>query len=117
MSHRNHHTRSQSEVLGTRPEVLRSKSTTDKYSLDLPEDRHSPLPRIQMPGSSTHPEAVSLSPDASSPDFTVPQPLVLGTLMTKVSPKKQKKIIVKLDPDLGQILYESKKNRISKSTH
>lgn len=105
------HERSQSEAFDTRPAVLRSKSTTDKYNLD--NDRLAPIrPLTQMTSSSTQAEAVLLSPDILSPDFTAPPILVLGTPMTKVSPKKQKKIVVKLDPDLGQISYESKKNRI-----
>ncbi|EPQ50824.1 PLC-like phosphodiesterase [Gloeophyllum trabeum ATCC 11539] len=45
-------------------------------------------------------------------DITVPPLLQQGTPMTKVSAKKQKRVILRLDPDQGQILYETKKQRI-----
>ena len=45
-------------------------------------------------------------------DVRVPQLLQQGTLMTKVSALKYKKCIFRLDPDAGQIIWESKKHRI-----
>ncbi|KAG2339382.1 PLC-like phosphodiesterase [Suillus weaverae] len=45
-------------------------------------------------------------------DGTVPLLLREGVQMTKVSPGKQKSYIFKLDPDQGQIIWQSKKLRI-----
>ena len=46
-------------------------------------------------------------------DGTIPEELLKGTLMLKVSAKKQKRYVFKLDPDQGQISWQSKKERIS----
>lgn len=46
-------------------------------------------------------------------DVTVPQLLQQGTPMTKVSSKKHTRAVFRLDPDLGQIIWESKQHRIS----
>ncbi|KAA1474582.1 1-phosphatidylinositol-4,5-bisphosphate phosphodiesterase 1 [Dentipellis sp. KUC8613] len=56
------------------------------------------------------PEAVAQK--ASIVDFTVPQLLQQGTPMIKVSAKKQKRVVFRLDPDQGQIIWETKKHRI-----
>ncbi|THH29346.1 hypothetical protein EUX98_g4856 [Antrodiella citrinella] len=45
-------------------------------------------------------------------EFTVPPLLQQGVPMMKVSPKKQKRYIFRLDPDQGHIVWESKKLRI-----
>jgi phosphatidylinositol phospholipase C delta len=45
-------------------------------------------------------------------DVTVPQLLQQGTPMTKVSAKERKRAVFRLDPDIGQIIWESKKHRI-----
>lgn len=106
------HARSRSEVVDTRPDVARSRSAPGKYSLDLYR------PSLTSPNmsqcSTPHNELESPQQAHSKTlDFTVPPLLSLGTPLTKVSAKKQKKVIVKLDPDLGQIVYEGKKPRIS----
>ena len=41
--------------------------------------------------------------------FAVPEQLLKGTMMTKVSEKKQKRVLFQLDPDAGCILYKSRK--------
>lgn len=46
-------------------------------------------------------------------DIRVPLLLQQGTPMTKVSLKKHKKFVFRLDADLGQIVWESKKTKIS----
>jgi hypothetical protein len=51
----------------------------------------------------------------SAADVTVPAVLQSGTPMIKVSGRKQKNVVVRLDPDQGQIIWESKKHRISAS--
>ncbi|KAI0366571.1 PLC-like phosphodiesterase [Pilatotrama ljubarskyi] len=48
---------------------------------------------------------------SSSADATVPQLLQSGVPMLKVSAKKQKRYIFRLDPDQGQIIWQSKKLR------
>ncbi|KAI0672187.1 1-phosphatidylinositol-4,5-bisphosphate phosphodiesterase 1 [Trametes maxima] len=56
------------------------------------------------------PVAPVAQPSAST-DATVPQLLQQGVPMLKVSAKKQKRYIFRLDPDQGQIIWESKKLR------
>lgn len=46
-------------------------------------------------------------------EVEVPQSLQEGTWMTKVSGKKQKKMFLRLDPDMGHIIWHSKQPRIS----
>ena len=46
-------------------------------------------------------------------DVKVPLILQEGTPMTKVSAKKQKTVILRIDPDEGYILWESKKSGVS----
>jgi hypothetical protein len=61
-------------------------------------------------------EDISLDiPVAQGIDITVPELLQRGTPMIKVSGRKQKKVVFRLDPDLGQIIWESRKHRISTS--
>lgn len=58
-------------------------------------------------------------PEPSSPaigNIRVPQLLQLGTPMTKVSAKKHKKFVFRLDADLGQLVWESKKHKIGASS-
>ncbi|KAI9509539.1 PLC-like phosphodiesterase [Russula earlei] len=50
--------------------------------------------------------------DESIPDVVVPRLLQRGTHMIKVSGKKQKNVLFRLDPDQGQIIWESKRHRI-----
>jgi hypothetical protein len=64
----------------------------------------------------TAPVAVEPADEPSSiADVSVPQLLQQGTPMTKVSNKKRKKVVFRLDPDQGQIVWESKSRRISTS--
>ncbi|KZT08084.1 1-phosphatidylinositol-4,5-bisphosphate phosphodiesterase 1 [Laetiporus sulphureus 93-53] len=56
--------------------------------------------------------ASPVAQDSSMLDVVVPQLLQQGVPMLKVSAKKQKRYIFKLDPDQGQIVWESKKHRI-----
>jgi phosphatidylinositol phospholipase C, delta len=51
---------------------------------------------------------------ADSVDVTVPYPLRVGIPMTKISTKSQKDYTFQLDAEQGQILWVSKKLRISK---
>ncbi|RDX52458.1 1-phosphatidylinositol-4,5-bisphosphate phosphodiesterase 1 [Lentinus brumalis] len=56
-------------------------------------------------------QAAQVAQTASSTDATIPQLLQQGVPMLKVSAKKQKRYIFRLDPDQGQIIWESKKLR------
>jgi phosphatidylinositol phospholipase C, delta len=68
-------------------------------------------------------EALVLSPKPPQPPFVprkssmadvvVPQILQKGVPMTKVSATRQKTFVFQLDPDQGQIVWESKKRKIS----
>jgi phosphatidylinositol phospholipase C delta len=62
------------------------------------------------------PEEVTRPEPGMSPhEVQVPQLLQEGTWMTKVSGKKQKKMFLRLDPDIGHIVWHSKQPRISAS--
>jgi phosphatidylinositol phospholipase C delta len=101
------HVRSASLSSTTRPPLHHTTSAPVRKSMDrlssVAEASHGPDSNI-----------LATSPtSASFPDITVPMLLQQGTPMTKISNKKKKKIIFKLDPDLGQISWESKQRRIS----
>lgn len=70
-----------------------------------------------LPDTTTRSDAtppIQRIPEKSSmADGTVPLLLREGVHMTKISPGKQKSYIFKLDPDQGQIIWQSKKLRIS----
>jgi len=53
------------------------------------------------------------SSDTSSDEVKVPVLLLHGTPLLKVSAKKIQTRVFKLDPDQGQILWESKKSGVS----
>jgi hypothetical protein len=59
--------------------------------------------------------SIPVACSASMADVTVPAVLQMGTPMIKVSGGKQKNVVFRLDPDQGQIIWESKKHRISTS--
>jgi hypothetical protein len=60
-------------------------------------------------------QGIPVAHSASMADVTVPAVLRMGTPMIKVSGGKHKKVVFRLDPDQGQIIWESKKHRISTS--
>ncbi|KAG2142733.1 1-phosphatidylinositol-4,5-bisphosphate phosphodiesterase 1 [Suillus bovinus] len=68
-----------------------------------------------LPGTTNSdiaPPAQRIAEKSPMADGTVPLLLREGVQMTKISPGKQKSYIFKLDPDQGQIIWESKKLRI-----
>ena len=107
--------------------------TTDYLSgapLSLPPESLSALD-VPLASLSAPPSLMSLPPLSPVPDddiaipvahgvpmadVTVPAVLQRGTPMIKVSGKKQKNVVFRLDPDRGQIIWESKKHRISTSS-
>jgi phosphatidylinositol phospholipase C delta len=104
-----------------------SRAFSTGSSTTRPQLVHTRSPEsINMP--SKFPHAQPTSPDAQSPkpsqpqlvprrpsmaDVVVPQLLQKGVPMTKVSASRQKTYVFQLDPDQGQILWESKKTKIS----
>jgi len=87
------------------------------------QEHTSPIPSSQPMPSLTIPTAVAseddsertlLRPSVSTSNVTVPQLLRRGTPMTKVSSKKHKTFVFRLEVDLGQIIWESKQQKISK---
>ena len=134
---RKSHRRAQSEVLPTRPRVHHAHSpsavaetASDSPSIDSLSVLPTPLSRMaslpespsleqpQQPEShllqAEYHEVVSpVAQPSSGADATVPPILQQGIPMLKVSAKKQKRYVFKLDPDQGQIVWESKKFRFS----
>ncbi|KAG0700932.1 PLC-like phosphodiesterase [Suillus ampliporus] len=70
------------------------------------------VPNLPGTSSSTVPPTQRIAEKLSMTDGAVPLLLREGVQMTKVSPGKQKSYIFKLDPDQGQIIWQSKKLRI-----
>lgn len=117
--------RSQSKSSGS-PDVKRSTSV-GKITKSEPQSLPHLLPDSDMSSqqellsTSASPvlvqEEQSLTPDSTSEtgmgDVTVPRLLQQGTPMIKVSAKERKRAVFRLDPDIGQIIWESKKHRIS----
>ena len=100
------------------PESIISLSALDVPLASFP----APSPLMSLPSLSPvadhdHDIAHDIPVAHSAPmaDVTVPALLQIGTLMIKVSGGKQKKVVFRLDPDQGQIIWESKKHRISTS--
>lgn len=92
-----------------------------KWKLQTLKDRSKLLspkqPSAQLPPPNLTEDApplrdvVDTSPAVG--DIRVPLLLQQGTPMTKVSLKKHKKFVFRLDADLGQIVWESKQHKIS----
>ena len=72
-----------------------------------------PSPTIAV-ASADDSETKLLRSSASTSNVTVPQLLRRGTPMTKVSSNKRKTFVFRLEVDLGQIIWESKQQKISK---
>ncbi|KAH9474534.1 1-phosphatidylinositol 4,5-bisphosphate phosphodiesterase 1 [Psilocybe cubensis] len=112
-----------------------SRSLTDVTTVESPisprarstprskSKRFSAQPRLQtLPslseGTSVDHVTSPASAEAVEPtspiigNVRVPQLLQLGTPMTKVSLKRHQKFVFRLDADLGQIVWESKKHKI-----
>ena len=54
---------------------------------------------------------------STAADITIPASLQFGVALVKVSAKKQKRYFFRIDPDDGQIIWHSKKLRISKYSY
>ena len=124
--------RSGSEVHSSRP-IVHHSSTMPAQSIQ-PDQRRRSFSSTSSPGQpsslpskastfqeSAYERALDTDDEESSVvaqesdalDGTIPKDLLEGTLMLKVSAKKQKRYVFKLDPDQGQIIWQSKKLRIS----
>ncbi|VDB86429.1 unnamed protein product [Peniophora sp. CBMAI 1063] len=62
-----------------------------------------------LPGDTPNP---SITPSSIPADPVVPALLQAGTPLTKVSGKKQQRIVFRLDPDQGHVVWETKKTHI-----
>ena len=91
-----------------------SRSHSAPVAPSLSQSRVSPT--IAMSDNASRKSATeSHDTFAVTHDVDVPVDLQTGITMTKVSAKESKKVTVRLDPDLGQIYYQSRRARISES--
>ncbi|KAJ7050569.1 PLC-like phosphodiesterase [Mycena amicta] len=59
------------------------------------------------------PATTMAAPSVAPPsEPTIPLLLIKGTRLTKINEKSQKKVIFRIDPEAGAILYESRKNGV-----
>lgn len=128
---RRSHRRAQSESLPTRPRVNHAPADSEGTPVDVDLPSHNPssphlrprpltrmasLPESPISEQQQQQQAQQAAPvaqPAASTDATIPQLLQQGVPMLKVSAKKQKRYMFRLDPDQGQIIWESKKLRFS----
>lgn len=99
------------------PPLSNSRSTSGTVSNSSAEQSTASLqaavPNLPHTTSSDAASPIQrITKKSSMADGTVPLLLREGVHMTKVSPGKQKSYIFKLDPDQGQIIWQSKKLRI-----
>ena len=73
-------------------------------------------PTLAMSDSASHKSSAESNATITvTHDVHVPIDLQTGVTMIKVSAKENKKVTVRIDPDLGQIFYQSRRARISES--
>lgn len=100
----------------TRPNVVHTNSAPETIN-GSEREKIQPIKPLedQIPPVSTQlPSRLKLTPKRSSmADVAVPELLQQGVPMLKVSAKRQKSFVFRIDPDQGQILWESKKSKIS----
>ena len=104
--------RSHSLQLSRPPSLARSLSAPDAANL-----RQSSIsPTLSMSDSDSHSSASdSTSTLLQDVHFPIALDLQTGITLTKVSAKESKKVTVRIDADLGQIFYQSRRTRISES--
>ncbi|PPQ68017.1 hypothetical protein CVT24_002926 [Panaeolus cyanescens] len=96
----------------------RSESTVVPATVSGSADRPHGTEDVAQPSSPTHHQSPSklAVPPRNLPrrlsSVHIPESLQTGTIMTKVSMKKQKAFLFRLDAALGQIVWESKKHKI-----
>jgi len=104
--------RSYSMHVGRPPSTARSHSAPGAPS---PSQSRASL-TLAMSDTISHKSTAESSGTTTVPhDVDVPVDLQAGISMTKVSAKESKKVTVRIDPDLGQIFYQSRRARISES--
>jgi phosphatidylinositol phospholipase C, delta len=105
-TNRRRHTRAFStDSSTTRPQLVHTRSP---QSINPSSDH---VPRAQSPKPSLQPQPPPKK--LSMADVVVPSLLQKGVPMTKVSASRQKTYVFQLDPDQGQIHWESKKPKFS----
>ena len=98
--------RNHSLQLARPPSLVWSHSAPDAASLGVP----SISPTLPMSDGASH---TSATESTLLQDINVPVDLQTGIAMTKVSAKENKRVTVRIDADLGQILYQSRRARTS----
>ena len=91
---------------GRRPSIAQSQSTQAAVP-------NLSIPPILPTSDATFHVSPTESYATTTPFQDVPTDFHAGVTITKVSAKGTKKVIVKVDPDLGQILYQSRRARTS----
>lgn len=111
-----HHTRSASvsdvTITTKSPEHPRMSIDSEMYALSTKE-RLASVPETTKQSKMAYNSRSQTVTETGVGDVTVPQLLQEGTPMTKVSAKQRKRAVFRLDPDIGQIIWESKKHGIS----
>ncbi|KAF8228091.1 PLC-like phosphodiesterase [Tricholoma matsutake] len=110
-----HHTRSASvsdvTITTKSPEHPRMSIDSEMYALSTKE-RLASVPETTKQSKMAYNSRSQTVTETGVGDVTVPQLLQEGTPMTKVSAKQRKRAVFRLDPDIGQIIWESKKHGI-----
>lgn len=90
------------------PSISKAKEKVKRLSAKLPIHRSaSPLIQAAGPPGCAPPYAV-----ADETDLAMPEVLRSGVEMLKVSEKKKKRVVFRLDPEQGQILYTSDRSGV-----
>lgn len=107
---RSRHYSLQAGPVGRPPSIARSRSSSGAPSLSQSSTSPTLLMSDDTSRTSDSPATTTLLQDDN-----VPIELQTGVTMTKVSSKERKNVTVRIDADLGQIFYQSKRARISES--
>ena len=84
-----------------------ARSHSVPTSAETPSHTQTSAPSTPMHPSASAPAQLTRAAAATTrADVPVPPLLRQGTQMTKVTSKKRKKVVVRLDPDMGQIIWE-----------
>jgi len=94
----------------TRPQLVYTNTSPKSFGISYAPRAQPTEPFVLSPKPS-QPPFVPRKP--SMADVVVPQILQKGVPMIKVSVNRQKTFVFQLDPDQGQIVWESKKRKIS----
>lgn len=105
------HSKSLSDITTTHTAPIHAHSTSERTKQSAINPPPNLTEAVSVHDMLNAPESMSTSPAVG--DIRVPLLLQQGTPMTKVSLKRHKKFVFRLDADLGQIVWESKQHKIS----